>query len=35
MHGPAFAGDCTTALLDLAAAYEARFVATCEREAVG
>jgi flavorubredoxin len=27
MHGPAYAGDCTRALLDLADAYEARFEA--------
>ena len=27
MHGPAFAGDCARALLDLADAYEARFTA--------
>ena len=32
MHGPAFAGDCTQALLDLASAYDARFGATCDRE---
>ncbi len=31
MHGPAFAGDCAQALLDLAAAYEARFRAACEQ----
>ena len=30
MHGPAFAGDCTQALLDLADAYEARFTASLE-----
>ena len=28
MHGPAFAGDCKQALLDLADAYEARFTAS-------
>ena len=28
MHGPAFAGDCRQALLDLADAYEARFTAS-------
>ena len=28
MHGPAFAGDCRQALLDLADAYEARFLAS-------
>ena len=28
MHGPAFAGDCRQALLDLADAYEARFAAS-------
>jgi len=33
MHGPAFAGDCTNALHDLAGAYEQRFAATCDREA--
>ena len=27
MHGPAYAGDCRQALLDLADAYEARFTA--------
>jgi flavorubredoxin len=32
MHGPAFAGDCTKALLDLADAYEARFRTACEQE---
>jgi flavorubredoxin len=32
MHGPAFAGDCTKALLDLADAYEARFRAACQAE---
>jgi flavorubredoxin len=31
MHGPAFAGDCAQALRDLADAYEARFLAACER----
>ena len=30
MHGPAFAGDCRQALLDLADAYEARFTASLE-----
>ena len=30
MHGPAFAGDCQQALLDLADAYEARFTASLE-----
>jgi flavorubredoxin len=30
MHGPAFAGDCRQALLDLADAYHARFVASSE-----
>jgi flavorubredoxin len=30
MHGPAFAGDCRQALLDLADAYEARFRAAVE-----
>ena len=28
MHGPAYAGDCTQALLDLADAYETRFTAS-------
>ena len=28
MHGPAYAGDCRQALLDLADAYEARFTRT-------
>ena len=32
MHGPAYAGDCRRALLDLADAYEARLLAG---EAVG
>jgi flavorubredoxin len=32
MHGPAFAGDCTKALLDLADAYEARFRTACQQE---
>lgn len=31
MHGPAFAGDCRQALLDLADAYDARFAATLDR----
>jgi flavorubredoxin len=35
MHGPAFAGDCRQALLDLADVYEARFLASYVREAVG
>ena len=30
MHGPAFAGDCRQALLDLADAYEARFTASLQ-----
>lgn len=30
MHGPAFAGDCRQALLDLADAYETRFTASLE-----
>jgi flavorubredoxin len=30
MHGPAFAGDCRQALLDLADAYEARFAASLQ-----
>ncbi len=30
MHGPAYAGDCRQALLDLADAYEARFTASME-----
>lgn len=30
MHGPAFAGDCRQALLDLADVYEARFTASLE-----
>jgi flavorubredoxin len=30
MHGPAYAGDCRQALLDLADAYEARFTATLD-----
>jgi flavorubredoxin len=30
MHGPAYAGDCRQALLDLADAYEARFTASLE-----
>jgi flavorubredoxin len=30
MHGPAYAGDCRQALLDLADAYEARFTAALE-----
>jgi hypothetical protein len=30
MHGPAFAGDCRQALLDLADAYEERFRASYE-----
>lgn len=34
MHGPAFAGDCVRALNDLADAYDARFNASCERQAV-
>ena len=29
MHGPAFVGDCSAALLELADAYEARFRAAC------
>jgi flavorubredoxin len=33
MHGPAYAGDCRRALLDLADAYEARFSATIDRTA--
>jgi flavorubredoxin len=33
MHGPAFAGDCTQALLEAADAYEARFRASCKQEA--
>lgn len=32
MHGPAFAGDCEQALLDLADAYEARFESAQQRE---
>ena len=32
MHGPAFAGDCTKALDDLADAYEQRFAASCGPE---
>ncbi len=32
MHGPAFAGDCERALLDLADAYQARFEATYRQE---
>jgi flavorubredoxin len=32
MHGPAFAGDCEQALLDLADAYEARFETACEKQ---
>jgi flavorubredoxin len=31
MHGPAFAGDCTAVLRDLADAYEARFVDQCRQ----
>jgi flavorubredoxin len=34
MHGPAFAGDCRQALLDLADAYEARFTASIEMAGV-
>ena len=34
MHGPAYAGDGQQALLDLAAAYEARFTASLETVAV-
>lgn len=34
MHGPAYAGDCQQALLDLADAYEARFTAALDRTAV-
>ena len=30
MHGPAYAGDCRQALLDLADAYEARFTASLD-----
>jgi flavorubredoxin len=30
MHGPAYAGDCTRALLDLAAAYEGRVAASMD-----
>jgi flavorubredoxin len=30
MHGPAYAGDCQRALLDLADAYDARFTATLD-----
>jgi flavorubredoxin len=35
MHGPAFAGDCRQALLDLADAYEARFIASLDVTAAG
>jgi flavorubredoxin len=34
MHGPAYAGDCTQALLDLADAYDARFAVSTETQAV-
>ncbi|WP_338932902.1 MBL fold metallo-hydrolase [Streptomyces netropsis] len=30
MHGPSYAGDCEQALTDLAAAYEGRFLASCD-----
>jgi flavorubredoxin len=35
MHGPAFAGDCRQALLDLADSYEARFASTLAHAPVG
>ncbi len=35
MHGPAFVGDCTRALLDLADAYEARFEAARSSNLMG
>jgi flavorubredoxin len=33
MHGPAFVGDCASALREAADAYEARFLATCAQDA--
>ena len=35
MHGPAYAGECRQALLDLADAYEARFTASLELRPAG
>jgi len=35
MHGPAYAGDCRQALLDLADAYDARFTAHLDRAGTG